>query len=113
MCFCKRRRRRSRHGQPVAVRHDNYSGPVAGQDCPEVNVREFNCEPDKQVIKHKHIVRHQHDIVNEYEVVHEHDCNYYDVVTEREVVRHNDFTSLNTDYCERPRSCSCEICRCR
>ena len=112
MCFCKRRRRRGRCEQPVAARHDNY-GPAAGQDYPEVNVREFDCEPDRQVIKHKHIVRHQHDIVNEYEVIHEHDCNYYDVVMEREVVRHNDFTSHNTDYCERPRSCSCEICRCR
>ena len=108
MCFCKRCSRRRRHHhvehQPVA-RH-------AHADCEQQPiVQEFDCGATKQIIQHKHIVKHRHDIINEYEVVHEHDCNYYDVVTEREVVRHNDFTNHVPNYCERTQDCACRLCR--
>jgi len=66
---------------------------------PDVRRRTYDCGGTRQVIKHEHIVKHRHDIINEYDVIHEHEYNYYDVVRERNVVRHNDQTNHEPDYC--------------
>ena len=112
MCFCNRctrRRRRQNYSEPMAmaaVRQAEYFEPAVMQE--SVDVKEYDCDTEQQVIKHKHIVKHQHDIINEYEIIHEHEYNYHDVVTEREVVKHNDFCKHKAEYCEKPvRQCEC------
>jgi hypothetical protein len=61
--------------------------------------REFNCRGDRKVIKHEYIVKHQHDIVDEYDIIHEHEYNRYNVFSNREVVRENDYTTPLPDVC--------------
>ncbi|MCL1857831.1 MAG: hypothetical protein FWF92_01180 [Oscillospiraceae bacterium] len=68
-------------------------------NCDRVIRQRFDCGRTQQIIRHQHIVRHQHDIINDYDVLHEHDYNYYDVVRERNVVRHNDHTNHEPNYC--------------
>jgi len=85
---------------------------VREERCEPVIRREYNCGVDKKVIKHQHIVRYQHDIVNEYDVVFEHEYNYYDVVTNREVVKRNDCTSYKPNYCEEDLDCREEMRDC-
>ena len=84
-------------------------------NCDSVIKTEYNCNADRNVIKHQHVVKYRHDIINEYEVIHEHDYNYYDVVTNREVVKHHDNTSYKPNYCgencgggERSGNCGCK-----
>ena len=80
--------------------------------CP-VDKKQFDCGKTQQVIKHERIVKHRHDIVNEYDIVHEHEYNYFDVVKEREVVRHNDHTCHEDDnYCKKFENNNCRP-RCR
>jgi len=67
--------------------------------CEPVAMRQFDCGKTQRVIRHQHVVKHQHDIINEYDVIHEHEFNYFDVVREREVVRHNDCTHHEPNYC--------------
>ena len=83
------------------------SEPQQGCSCSEpVNKQEYDCGRDQTVIKHQHVGKHQHDIINEYDVVHEHQYNYYDVVREREVVKRNDYTTRQPNYCDNDCGCN-------
>lgn len=79
---------------------EDRCGKVEHECCEQpVATRQFDCGKTQRVIRHQHVVKHQHDIINEYDVIHEHDYNYFDVVREREVVRHNDCTTHEPNYC--------------
>ena len=78
------------------------------EDCEPVIKEEYDCGADRCVKKYQHIVKHRHDVVNEYDVVHEHEYNYYDVVTNREVVRHCHHNTHKPDYCCEMYNCPCE-----
>jgi len=94
--------------QPLNCGCDNFE---QNNRCP-VDKKYYNCNKTKQVIKHQRIVKHQHDIINEYDIVHEHDYNYYDVVKEREVDKHNDHTCHDDDnYCENDQNNCRRRCR--
>ncbi|MCL2055011.1 MAG: hypothetical protein FWG90_11350 [Oscillospiraceae bacterium] len=67
--------------------------------------RVYNCNLDRQVVKHRHIVKHRHDIINEYDVIHEHDYYYHNAVRTREVVRHHENTPYNPNYCPEGQNC--------
>jgi hypothetical protein len=68
----------------------------------------YNCDIDRQVIKHDVVVKHQHDIIHEYDVVHEHEYNYYDVIKTHDVAKNNDYRNYKPNYCGEEGKCDKE-----